>query len=111
VSVRLDQARFEIALRAAQVALRVGRGAPALQAADRALAIEPYSPHAWAARAAAELALRDEAGATRDATRALTLFLDLPSARTTLETIRKLEALRAERSPITQSPSVPEAAR
>ena len=43
-----------------------GRGGPALQAANRALALEPYSPHAWAARAAAELALRDEAQAARD---------------------------------------------
>jgi hypothetical protein len=93
---RLDQVRFDIALRAAQVALRLERGEPALWEADRALAIEPYSPHAWAARAAAELALRDEAQAVRDATRAMTLFLDLPSARTTLETVRTLEALRAE---------------
>jgi hypothetical protein len=93
---RLDQVRFDIALRAAQVALRIGRGEPALQEADRALAIEPYSPHAWAARAAAQLALRNEAQAGRDATRAMTLFLDLPSARTTLETVRRLEALRAE---------------
>jgi len=94
--VRLDQVRFDIALRAAQVAVRIGRGEPALQEADRALAIEPYSPHAWAARAGAQLALRNEAQAARDATRAMTLFLDLPSARTTLETVRKLEALRAE---------------
>jgi O-antigen ligase len=93
---RLDQVRFDIALRASQVAVRLGRGEPGLQEADRALAIEPYSPHAWAARAGAQLALRNEAQAARDATRAMTLFLDLPSARTTLETVRKLEALRAE---------------
>ena len=95
---RLDQVRFDIALRTAQVAVRLGRGEPALQAADRALAIEPYSPHAWAARAAAHLALRDEAQAARDATQAMTLFLDLPSARTTLETVRKLEALRSDQT-------------
>jgi O-antigen ligase len=95
---RLDQVRFDIALRTAQVAVRLGRGEPALHAADRALAIEPYSPHAWAARAAAHLALRDEAQAARDATQAMTLFLDLPSARTTLETVRKLEALRSDQA-------------
>jgi tetratricopeptide (TPR) repeat protein len=93
---RLDQVRFDIALRAAQVALKSEHAEPALQEANRALAIEPYSPHAWAARAAAQLALRNEAQAGRDATRAMTLFLDLPSARTTLETVRRLEALRAE---------------
>jgi len=103
---RLDQVRFDIALRTAQVALRLGRGEPALQAADRALAIEPYSPHAWAARATAHLALRDEAQAARDATQAMTLFLDLPSARTTLETVRKLEALRSD-----QAHAIGEAAR
>jgi hypothetical protein len=93
---RLDQVRFDIALRAAQVAGRIGRGEAALREADRALAIEPYSPHAWAARAAAQLALGNEAPAVHDATRAMTLFLDLPSARTTLETVRKLDAVRAE---------------
>jgi hypothetical protein len=94
---RLDSVRFEIALRTAQVELRLDHGAEALRAADRALALEPYSPHAWAARAAAELALRDEGRAAEDAQRALRLFLDLPSARTTLETIRKVEAARRER--------------
>jgi O-antigen ligase len=93
---RIDSARFDIALRTAQVQLRLDRGGPALQAANRALALEPYSPHAWAARAGAELALRDEANAAQDAQRAMSLFLDLPSARTTLETIRKLEAIRRE---------------
>jgi tetratricopeptide (TPR) repeat protein len=91
---RLDAGRFDIALRASQVALRIDRGAPALAAADRALAIEPYSPHAWAARAAAKLSLGDETEAALDATRALKLFLDLPSAQTTLKTVRKLEAVR-----------------
>jgi O-antigen ligase len=91
---RIDSVRFEIALRTAQVELRLDHGAPALQAADRALALEPYSPHAWAARAAAALALRDEGRAAEDAQRALRLFLDLPSARTTLETIRSVEAAR-----------------
>ncbi|HXU06871.1 MAG TPA: O-antigen ligase family protein [Polyangia bacterium] len=93
---RVDPGRFDIALRTAQVALRIDMGGPALAAADRALAIEPYSPHAWAARAAAELALRDEAQAANDAAHALKLFLDLPSAQTTLATIRKLQAVRAD---------------
>jgi hypothetical protein len=92
---RIDSARFDIALRTAQVALRIDRGAPALDAADRALALEPFSPHAWAARAGAQLALSDEAQAAADAKRAMTLFLDLPSARTTLETIRALDAIRS----------------
>ena len=94
---RIDAVRFDVALRTAQVELRLDHGAPALQAADRALALEPYSPHAWAARAAAALALHDEAHAADDARRALRLFLDLPTARTTLETIRKVEAIRRER--------------
>jgi hypothetical protein len=96
---RLDAVRFDLALRAAQVALRIDRGEVALQAADRALALEPHSPHAWAAHAAAKLALRDEAQAASDAARALTLFLDLPSARTTLDTIRRLEAIRRDAEP------------
>jgi len=91
---RLDVARFDIALRTSQVAVRIDRGAAALAAADRALAIEPYSPHAWAARAAAKLSLGAEAEAALDATRALRLFFDLPAAQTTLKTVRKLEAVR-----------------
>jgi tetratricopeptide (TPR) repeat protein len=84
---RIDGTRFDIALRAAQVGVLAGRGAEAHQAANRALALEPYSPHALAARAAAELALGDEERASDDARRAMRLFLDLPSAVTTLKTI------------------------
>jgi len=94
---RIDSVRFEIALRTAQVELRLNHGAPALNAADRALALEPYSPHAWATRAGAALASGDEARAAQDAQKALRLFLDLPAARTTLETIVKVEAIRRER--------------
>jgi hypothetical protein len=93
---RLDSARFDIALRASQLALRIDRGAFALEAANRALALEPYSPHAWAARAGAELALRDLGPAAADAARAMQLFLDLPSARATLEAIRRLETVRRD---------------
>ena len=84
---RIDGTRFDIALRAAQVGVLAGRGAEAHRAANRALALEPYSPHALAARAAAELALGDEERASDDARRAMGLFLDLPSAVTTLKTI------------------------
>jgi O-antigen ligase len=91
---RLDYARFDIALRTSQLAARIDRGPTALAAADRALALEPSSPHALAARAAAELSLGREALAADDAERALRLFLDLPSARTTLQAVRKLELTR-----------------
>jgi O-antigen ligase len=96
-ATRLDSVRFDIALRTAQLAVRIDRGAAALQAADRALALEPYSPHAWAARAAAELSLRDETRAADDAAHAMRLFLDLPSARATLEAVRGLETMRRDR--------------
>jgi O-antigen ligase len=84
---RIDGTRFDIALRAAQVGVLAGHGPAAYQAANRALALEPYSPHALAARAAAELALGDEARAEEDARHAMTLFLDLPSAANTAKTI------------------------
>ena len=80
---RLDGARFDIALRTAQVALQAERGWDAYQAASRALALEPNSPHALGTRAAAQLTgvLLDLRGATADAERALALFPDLPVAR------------------------------
>ena len=100
--------RFPIALRTAQAALRQPevpfrpeRGAEALRAADRALAIEPHSPHAWAERAAAQLATspRNFDGAVADAQHALRLFADHPGARRTLvmvEAFRKVH--RRERA-------------
>ena len=80
---RLDSVRFDIALRTAQAALQAGHGGEAFQAANRALALEPYSPHAWATRAAAQMSgeLNDPRGARDDAERALHLFADLPAAR------------------------------
>ena len=80
---RLDGVRFDIALRTAQVALQAERGWDAYQAASRALALEPYSPHALGTRAAAQLTgvLLDLRGATADAERALLLFPELPVAR------------------------------
>ena len=80
---RLDGVRFDIALRTAQVALQAERGWDAYQAASRALALEPYSPHALGTRAAAQLTgvLYNLRGATADAERALVLFPELPVAR------------------------------
>jgi O-antigen ligase len=80
---RLDGVRFDIALRTAQVALQADKGWDAYQAATRALALEPHSPHALGARAAAQLTggLLDLRGATADAERALRLFPELPVAR------------------------------
>jgi O-antigen ligase len=78
--------RAQAALRASEFELRTGRGAEALGAAERALAIEPHSPHAWAERAAAQLAKspRNFDGAVSDAQHALRLFKDHPGARRTL---------------------------
>jgi hypothetical protein len=70
-----------------------------LHAADRALAVEPHSPHAWAERAAAQLtngALSFD-GAAVDAQHALRLFADHPGANRTLATIQAkvmMDALR-----------------
>jgi O-antigen ligase len=82
--------RFPVALRTAQAAMRLDLGAQALRAADRALAIEPHSPHAWAERAAAQLAApaRNPAGALTDAEHALRLYADHPGARRTAEAAR-----------------------
>ena len=91
--------RFPIALRTAQAALRADRGAEAQRAADRALAIEPHSPHAWAERAAAQLTTgaRSFDGALVDAQHALRLFADHPGARRTRATMQVLlDAVRRQ---------------
>jgi tetratricopeptide (TPR) repeat protein len=93
---RIDGVRFDIALRAAQLGVTAGRDREAYEAANRALALEPDSPHALAARAAASLALGDQAHGAEDARRALRLFLDLPSARVTLDKILAIQALQRE---------------
>jgi len=89
---RLDGARFDIALRTAQVALQADRGWEAYQAPSRALALEPYSPHALGTRAAAQLTgvLLDLRGATADAERALLLFPELPVARAARDNASRL---------------------
>jgi hypothetical protein len=81
---RAEGAAFWIGLRAAQAALRLGDGAAAVEAADRALAVEPWSPHAFALRGAGKLAAGDAAGAAEDARRALGLYADHPVALATL---------------------------
>ena len=57
-------------LRKAQVLLRLGRASDAVLAAHDALALEPFSPHAWKALAAAERSAGDDAAAHRNAARA-----------------------------------------
>jgi O-antigen ligase/tetratricopeptide (TPR) repeat protein len=79
-SERIDPGRFVVALRTAQVAVRLGRNAEALRAADRALALEPHSPNAWTARADALLHAGDPGGAAQAAQRALALLADYPGA-------------------------------
>jgi O-antigen ligase len=79
-----EGATFWIGLRTAQAALRLGDGAAAVQAAERALALEPWSPHALALRGAGRLAAGDAPGAADDARRALELYADHPVAQATL---------------------------
>lgn len=71
---------YRAELRTSQMLLRERRWIDAARAAERALAIEPNAPNAWAALAAAELAAGDDAAARRDATQALTLLEDYPFA-------------------------------
>lgn len=78
----LDEApdSYRAELRMAQLKLRQKEPADSARAARRALALEPYSPNAWAALAAAELANDDLPGAQRDASKALALLHDYPFA-------------------------------
>jgi O-antigen ligase len=71
---------FRAELRTAQMLLRERSPIDSARAAERALVVEPYSPNAWAALAAAELAADDAVVARRDATHALTLLEDYPFA-------------------------------
>jgi len=69
---------FRAQLRMAQVLVREHRSVEASRAALRALDLEPYSPNAWGALAAAELDSGDYEAAQRDATKGLTLLSDYP---------------------------------
>ena len=71
---------FRAELHVAQMSLQEHRPLESEQAAEKALAIEPNAPNAWAALAAAELAEDDPVGARREATQALTLLHDYPWA-------------------------------
>jgi len=51
-----------------------------VHAAEQVRALEPYSPHAWAALSAAELASNDPAAARWAADQALGLLEDYPEA-------------------------------
>ena len=67
-------------LREAQTSLRDSHPGESILASERALAIEPYSPNAWATLAAAQLAAGDVAAARASASRALELVHDYPFA-------------------------------
>jgi Tfp pilus assembly protein PilF len=60
--------------------LREHRAPESVRAAERALAVEPYAPNAWAALAAAHLDGGDPASARRDSGMALELLNDYPFA-------------------------------
>jgi O-antigen ligase len=72
--------KFRAESRTAQALLRQHRSIDSARAAQRALALEPYAPNAWAALAAAELAAGEADQARSDATQALTLLQDYPLA-------------------------------
>jgi len=82
----LDRARaaipddFRVHLRAAQMLLQLRRHPEGALAARRALALEPFSPNAWATLAAAQLGTGDAVGAHTSAGRALDLLHDYPFA-------------------------------
>jgi O-antigen ligase len=69
--------QFSAWLHAAQAELRLARDADAEAAARRALALEPWSPNAWAVLGAAQLR-RDPASARASAERALAILQNHP---------------------------------
>jgi O-antigen ligase len=79
-ALRAEPGDYRAHLRTAQMLLRTGRPLDSCLATRRALAVEPYSPNAWAALALAELVSRDAAAAKRDSTQALSLLADFPLA-------------------------------
>jgi O-antigen ligase len=72
---------FAVHFTKAQVLLRLRRPAESEEAARRALAIESFSPYAWAALAAAQLEHGDAPAARMSAARATALLNDFPAAR------------------------------
>jgi O-antigen ligase len=79
-ALRAQPDNFRARLDYAQALARDHRSAESGDAARKALTIEPYSPNAWAALAAAELDSEDFTSALRDGTQALTLLNDYPFA-------------------------------
>ena len=71
---------FQVALRTSSAALRAGRAADAMAAAERALAVEPASANAWEALARARLAANDARSAALAADKALEILHDYPGA-------------------------------
>jgi O-antigen ligase len=71
---------FRARLLTAHLLLRAGQPAAAARSAHEILTFEPYSPNAWTARAAAELAQGEHAAARRSADEALSLLHDDPQA-------------------------------
>ena len=71
---------FQVALRTSSAALRAGRAADAIAAAQRALTVEPASANAWEALARARLAANDARGAAAAADDALGILHDYPGA-------------------------------
>jgi len=77
---RADPGSFRVALRTAQVAVRLHHPERATEAAHRALAREPFSPNAWANLAGAQLSGGDVPAARASAERGLALLDDYPFA-------------------------------
>ena len=75
---RAGAGNFEVALETAYVLVRLHRYGEVRDAADRALAVEPYSATAWLMRAEGNLANGDAPAAIGDTDRALKIFADYP---------------------------------
>jgi hypothetical protein len=71
---------FRVAFRTSYAEVRAGHPVAAVQAAERALAIEPYSANAWEALARARLEAGDAQGAEGAAARALDILHAFPGA-------------------------------
>jgi O-antigen ligase len=79
-ALRAEPENFRARLGLSQELARAHRSVESAYAARQALEIEPYSPNAWVALAAAELDSSHFVLARRDATTALTLLRDFPLA-------------------------------